>query len=527
MSFLNTHEWFTKTEMKIPFTQKTLHAQNVNYIFSALAFFLVLIITKPYGLGLNSDSISYLVAGDNFSKGHGLYVFDSIYHRWPPLFPILIGFLQKINIDILTSLRCFYSLAYAFTIIFSGNILKQYIKSFLLFSFAMATLVLSAPLILGFSNVLSEGLFTFTVIIGYYFLHRYLHTQSYKHLILLSFSIGLSAITRYVGVLFILSTIIVLLFFTDKARQKKIGLFLLISCLPLFVWIVRNILYVGTYTGSRGGIIPSYAVDTPYLWGYLNTIASWFLHPRIPLHFRILIILIVVFLLFYSILNARKLRTVPNNEFNFLIALFIGIVIYNVGTYIILYYYNIFPYYRFFSPIIPLLYLLIFISFHHLKQLGFKQHYIKIVIMFILIPWWLYSMYATLWHITKVKDDGLGEFTRKSVVESQLLNWINNNKLEFKKLDFTVYSNYKDAIYIHTKVIAKGIPNKGQDVRNFFLNNEESYAILIWFHEDKLRENVIKRNINTYSLEELTNKINFTEIINLNDGSVYLIQLKD
>ena len=222
-------------------TRKNFFINNSSYFFSALAFFLVLIITKPYGLGVLSDSISYLVAGDNFSKCNGLTVFDSIYHRWPPLFPIFIGFLEKLNIDILTSLRYFYSLVFAFIVILFGNILKQYIKTFLLFSFAMATLVFSSPLLLSISWVMSEGLFTFTVIIGYYYLHRYFRSQSYKHLVLLSFSIGLTAVTRYVGVLFILSTVIILLLFTNKDRHKKIGLFLIISCLPLFVWIVRKI----------------------------------------------------------------------------------------------------------------------------------------------------------------------------------------------------------------------------------------------------------------------------------------------
>ena len=500
-------------------TRKKIFINNSSYFFSALAFFLVLIITKPYGLGVLSDSISYLVAGDNFSKCNGLTVFDSIYHRWPPLFPIFIGFLEKLNIDILTSLRYFYSLVFAFIVILFGNILKQYIKTFLLFSFAMATLVFSSPLLLSISWVMSEGLFTFTVIIGYYYLHRYFHSQSYKHLVLLSFSIGLTAVTRYVGVLFILSTVIILLLFTNKDRHKKIGLFLIISCLPLFVWIVRNIVCVGTYTGSRGNLIPSNAIDIPFYMAYLNSISSWFLHMRIPLHFRILIILLVVILLFYGVLKSRKLGTIPNNDYNFLLALLIGIVLYNIGTFVILSYYKIFPVDRLFSPIIPVLYLLIFISFSYLKQ----HHKKKYIIMFILIPWLSYSMYATVWRINNVKENGLGEFTRKSVVESQLLNWVNNNELNFR-----VFSNYKEAIYIHTKVMAKGIPEEGQDVLNYFFgNNKGTTALLLWFNKDKLIYNAIKRNLNKYTLEELTNKIKFTEIINLDDGTVYSIQLKD
>jgi hypothetical protein len=104
----------------------------------------------------------------------------------------------------------------------------------------------------------SEGLLVFLGFLGFLWLDRYLKYRRLKDLILAGVFTSLAMLTRYSGVAFVLVGILaVLLFPSDQIRKvsriRDALLFVGISCAPLALWSLRNILIVGQATGAGPG----------------------------------------------------------------------------------------------------------------------------------------------------------------------------------------------------------------------------------------------------------------------------------
>src|SRR6266511_401581 len=78
---------------------------------------------SKYGLGVSTDATSYLFAGVNWVEGHGLVDFSgAAYILWPPLYPMLIGFLHLAGLSAFASAHVIQFTAFGLFAYFSSNL---------------------------------------------------------------------------------------------------------------------------------------------------------------------------------------------------------------------------------------------------------------------------------------------------------------------------------------------------------------------------------------------------------------------
>jgi hypothetical protein len=266
----------------------------------------VLLLATPYGMGLNSDSASYVDGAGNLLNGHGYTRtssegrFKPITH-FPPVFSISLIPLSLVGLDLLQSGRIIVVINFGLGIIMVG-LLIQKISHSIPFSILGAILLgISNILLEVYAYLLSEPLFISLMLIAYLFLSKYFEAHRKRWLVLTGFALSLSYLTRYVGLTIIACAVLtILLLETDysyfledwqvspKARlssrllrpfSKKVALplkevaILLGSSLPLIIiWTI--------YTYSMGGgfdnrTLAWHPIDYTTLLNTLKHLLNW------------------------------------------------------------------------------------------------------------------------------------------------------------------------------------------------------------------------------------------------------------
>jgi hypothetical protein len=170
----------------------------------------------PYGMGLNSDSASYVDGAGNLLHGHGYTRtsseggFKPITH-FPPVFSISLIPLNLAGLDLLQSGRIIIVINFGLGIIMVG-LLTQKISHSIPFSILGAILLGISNILLGvYAYLLSEPLFISLMLISYLFLSKYFEARCKRWLVLTGFALSLSYLTRYVGLTIIACAVLTIL----------------------------------------------------------------------------------------------------------------------------------------------------------------------------------------------------------------------------------------------------------------------------------------------------------------------------
>lgn len=148
---------------------------------------------------------------------------------------------------------------------------------------------------------------------GLYLLAQYINGSKRGMLYLSALSIALSSLTRYAGLIFVLTGTAALICLNTWHWKRKLiraSLFLILSALPLLAWVIRNKLSAGnavnrTFAVHLPGIKDlAMAVDAVCLWLFPVTLLGEAIWPRL------LILLVVIGVLSWSatkmvLLNSR------------------------------------------------------------------------------------------------------------------------------------------------------------------------------------------------------------------------------
>jgi hypothetical protein len=218
----------------------------------------VLTLTKE-GCATTPDSISYLFAAQHFAQGDGLIVPDFDMNSktlrkpltaWPFLYPTVLSwfvdggnwFTKHVNIlngFLLSSLVVLFS---AFLLKLTEPFYALLAGILLLFSSAMLTV---------YTYVWSETLFIPLVLISFGCCLRFLQNEKTAYLLASSIFLALAIYTRYIGVIFIIPTFL-MMFCSGIKKSKKIkyiliyGIIIFIAFTPI---LVRNVVSVGQLNG--------------------------------------------------------------------------------------------------------------------------------------------------------------------------------------------------------------------------------------------------------------------------------------
>ena len=220
-----------------------------NKLFVLLGFhacwgILLALSISNYGLGVSTDATSYMFTGVNWVRGEGLIDFSGEpYILWPPLYPMLIGFLH------LTGLSAF---AAAHVIQFTAFALVAYASSLLLlklfpddFAFAClgAFLIATGPIVVStFYMVSTDYLFMLFPIIAALLVQRYAEKQDWTTLTLLGLTVSLAMLTRYIGYALVLTALLAVLTYTNGSLLKRIlrSAYAGIFSISPFLWMLNT-----------------------------------------------------------------------------------------------------------------------------------------------------------------------------------------------------------------------------------------------------------------------------------------------
>lgn len=490
---------------------------------------IILYATSRYGVGTSPDSVAYIASARHLADGTGFITYkDSPLLVQPPLYPVILAVSDYIfGVDPLVSASFINALFFGLNLYISGLLFHRNISPLLALIGTLALLV-SVPLISVSLMAWSEPPFIFLVTLSIFALSMYWDRRDIQSLSLLSLAMALACLTRYIGVVFVLTSFVSILNIQHtnlKTRLLHAFTFLSVSVLPVSIWLGRNYILSKTLFGPRSPSLFSFSDNIRFTF---DTILNWYLPGRIT-NSRLLLMLsglIIGFLLgvmfawvkptISTLLRQRSPLVIP-------IFLFIpGYIIFLIISSSITEYDSIGD--RLLSPIaVPITLLLLTVIESLYKQL--KEHFpTKPVESFLMVGSILLLAYparATIPKLIEQFDEGEG-YNGIVWKNSQTIQYIREHNLS----NCTIYSNGDDVIYLLLDVHVKFIPSKrsganiiadASSLRSKF--PQEDKACLIWFNRLSWREYL-------FTPDELVSVTNVGEVINLDDGAIYVVSRK-
>lgn len=246
--------------------------------------------TSSLGPGLGEDSAKYLSVAENILAGRD-FVYYNAYPlaQWPPLYPMLLAGLHlATGIDAVQIAQALNILAVS-ALIFAGGLLLE--RAFphrrILAVFASILITFSPPIISIASNVSTDPLFIFLVVLFLLVAGAYLHKESFFLIVMLVCVTVLASYLRYAGLSLVLTGGAIVFFSKRKELVKGViqaGSFMAVTGLPLLLWaLLHNYPRVGLLFGGHLRAVPiqniTITIDKIFGWFFpilvLDIVAPW------------------------------------------------------------------------------------------------------------------------------------------------------------------------------------------------------------------------------------------------------------
>ena len=223
---------------------------------------LVLSRQVAYGVGLGWDSINYLSVARNLLAGEG-FVQDTFvettdgsldYTMWAPLYPLLLAVSGLRVFDPWDIAGPLNAVIFGLTIFVAGRWLRRRVRSQFLVVSACLAIVLSIPLTRSASYAMSETTFILFATLSLIRIDGFLLGGKRTDLVWAAVFAALACLTRYIGLTVIAAALPLLLLRPGVAlshRVKHSAAYVLISLVPIGLWMVRNTLLSGGPTGPK------------------------------------------------------------------------------------------------------------------------------------------------------------------------------------------------------------------------------------------------------------------------------------
>jgi hypothetical protein len=507
---------------------RNLFKQIALGILGLIGASIIILLTSRYGAGMTPDSAAYISAARNLADGHGFLTYNGLHLVvQPPLYPIMLAAIKKIIlIDPQISAGYVNAVLFGLIIYLSGLLLLRYLNSFALIFLGTVSILISNALVQASFMVLSELLFIFLILLFLYYLEKYQTKQDFVSLFLFSTSAALACLTRYTGIIMILTGIICILLWTKNNNKEKFWhslIFMLITLSPITIWIIRNYFISGTLVGLRAA--SSYTLFENFSFFY-NTVLPWYLPLNSTgIYFIFIFIIVSTWILFgiapVKISNREAIKLIgPCLLF---ILFYTGIIVVSSTTTA---YDKISD--RLLSPIyIPAIFILFFI-FDKILSWLIKFFHIKLVAVLFMVGIVLLLRYPftnTIHIIEAYKELSGWGFNSDSWRKNETIEYLNQHKLLGKS--YTLYSNEPEAVYLLTNLKTKCSPakkfynspqlfNVPPNQREDWLNGEN--VCLIWFDNSS--------RTYLFTIDELRKNMLMTEVAHLKDGAIYTFTVK-
>ncbi len=497
-------------------------------VLGLLGVSFVLLLTNHHGAGLTPDSVAYISAARNLAGGNGLLTYNGLHLVvQPPLYPILLAVIKNVTlIDPLVSASYVNAFLFGSIVYLSGLLFLRYLKSFVLIILGTVSVLISYVLVQASLMALSEPLFIFLLLLFLYFFERYQSRLDWLSLFMFSVFASLACLTRYTGCVIIIAGTAYIWFSTKNTRRVKTRhsfIYLFVTFLPITIWVIRNYFLSGTLVGLRAA--SSYTLFENIKFFY-NTVLPWYLPVNLSGIAFIILFTIIVTWIFFGLDSVKPMNTTAINLIGpslLFVLLYSGVIIISSTTTA---YDRISD--RLLSPIyIPIIFILFFIS-DKIQSWLIKYYQPKLITGFFIVGiliWIVLPITNTIRTVQEYTESGGLGYNSSEWRESPTIDYIKTHKLFSKNYEF--YSNEPEAVYILTNIQTKRSPAKTYyNSPQIFNISNHSEAIwrnseivcLIWF-------DLVNRSF-LFTIDELREKINLTEIAQTNDGGIYTHSLK-
>lgn len=255
-----------------------------------LVGFLAVLYAAAWGIGLSPDSVAYisgarsLAAGEGFSSPSWDGAPELITHH-APMYSAVLAFGGMVGVDPLLLVPWLNAILFAVNIglagYFVGSDEKTRGSRAWFFPLMCAWLILVSKTILEIHSMAwTEPLFIASALGSVIFLRRFIEHQKTRDLIVAGMLTAFASLTRYVGIVLILTGLVTIQFFSQSNRNQKIKsalVYTLVSVLPLMVWLMRNWVLAGSATNRTIAFHPP---GLDQLLVGLTTVSSWLLIPE-------------------------------------------------------------------------------------------------------------------------------------------------------------------------------------------------------------------------------------------------------
>jgi 4-amino-4-deoxy-L-arabinose transferase-like glycosyltransferase len=502
-----------------------MHRNNVIKIsafYGCLGFALVLAATSRYGIGLSADSVTYLAAARNLLAGRGYVNFDGEpVLAFPPLFSAVMAVISASFFDPVGVARFLNAFCFGLVVVLATHWIFRHLHSRFLAFLGGAAVLFSTALIGISTYAWSEPIFVLLTMLILLQFERSDFTDSPVPWALTGLFAALAILDRYAGIVLVITGIVLLAVKRTNSITSRLGrlvLFLSIAMLPISLWFYRNYKISSTITGYR------VAADRTFLQSIHDTIkilSIWFLPRLIPLHYRVSLLLLLMIVVLWIVLRVLRIEItvaditeiIPFLLFTFLYTIF---MIYTTSTTALSQIDD-----RYMSPIfIPLMLSLFYLLDRWMYKYSLNTENIlpRTVLATCLVIWLIYPVAMTSKTVMADIEQGAGGFHTAYWMESDLISYLQSNKLSG-----SVYTNEPSAVYALTGQIYNPSPEKfayesqePTDDLVRFQADLKSHGVLyiVWFGTDWWKGYL-------YDIDELANGCALEKIATLKNGDIY------
>lgn len=258
----------------------------IGFLFLASVGFWMVLYATVWGAGWMADSYQYIGAARNLAqKGVLAYPgsgnFPVPLTHYPPAFSVVLAVFEWLGWDAYATVRYFHAFLFSLSILLVGITVSRISLSPWSGLFASLLTLFSAPLLERHAWALSEPLFLTLILSGFLLVDVFHKTGKRLHLTFALICLTIAWLTRYIGIVAILTLVIVLILFRQagwKSLLVNLGLAMMICGVPMALWTFRNFQLENQFLNRQLTFTP---LGIKNWLSIIQTLMGWLLRGRV------------------------------------------------------------------------------------------------------------------------------------------------------------------------------------------------------------------------------------------------------
>jgi hypothetical protein len=255
------------------------------FILASAGFWMVLYATV-WGAGWVADSFQYIGAARNLAQ-KGILAYPGSGNslipltHYPPAFSVVLAAFEWVGWDAYITVRYFHAFLFSLSIILVGITTLRITHSPWSGLFASLLTLFSAPLLERHAWAMSEPLFLTLILSGFLLVDVFYKTDRRLYLILALFCLAIAWLTRYIGVVAIITLVLILTILRQpgwKSLLINLGLTMLICGVPMLLWTFRNFQIENQFLNRQLTLTP---LGMKNWLSIIHTLMGWLLPGRV------------------------------------------------------------------------------------------------------------------------------------------------------------------------------------------------------------------------------------------------------